>query len=133
MANEGADVRFRGDRMRIILNFTVLAGAAALTGCDQPAPDWSAQQDVAVCVRDGVRVPNGNCAPTGYGGGGAWYYYSRGTVIPYYGDRASGGSFVRTSGATYFQAPVETSVSRSAAVARGGFGSSAHAFGGVGE
>ncbi len=120
--------------MKILLNFTLLAGAAALSGCDQSPPDWTARQDVAVCVRDGVRVPDGNCPGASYGGAsGAWYYFPRGTVIPYYGDRAAGGSFTRTAGATYFHAPVETSVGRSVAVARGGFGSSAHAFGGVGE
>ena len=123
----------------IHLNLTLVAASAVtLAGCDQHQPDhWIAQQDTAVCVdHSGSRVPDADCES--YHGGGAssaflWYYLGRRSAVPYYGERVSGGSFTRTAGATYFHAPVSTAMTRSAAVARGGFGSSARSFGGFGE
>jgi len=128
----------------IHLNLTLVAASAVtLAACDQQQqPDqWVAQQDTMVCVdKSGDRVPDGNCQTPHAGAGGAgvgtaflWYYLGRNSVVPYYGERVSGGSFTRTAGATYFHAPVRTAMTRSAAVARGGFGSSARSFGGFGE
>lgn len=123
----------------INLKITLAAASAALVGgCEQSAPDWTAQQDTAVCVdRQNNRVPDQDCDRS-YGGGGhssafLWYYLGRNSRVPYYGDRVTGGSFTRTAGATYFHAPVTTAMTRSTAVSRGGFGASAHAFGGFGE
>ena len=114
-----------------------LASAILLAGCDRH-DDWTAQRDTAVCVdRQGNRVPDAQCGrPAGYGGGGnafLWYYLGRNSPIPPYGARAYGGGFTRTSGATYFHAPVSTDLTAEQAVSRGGFGESAHAFGEAGE
>jgi len=116
---------------------TALATAILLSACGQSNDGWTAQRDTAICVDgSGNRVPDDACAPrTAHAGGSPflWYYLGRSSSIPPYGDRAAGGSFTRTSGATYFHAPIETAVTRSMAVARGGFGESAHGFGGFGE
>jgi len=136
--------RLLGERMNTIhLNLTLVAASAmTLAACDdQPnQPDqWIAQQDTAICVdKSGNRVPDADCQTYHGGGGGVgtaflWYYLGRSSAVPYYGERVSGGSFTRTAGATYFHAPVGTAMTRSAAVARGGFGSSARSFGGFGE
>ncbi len=119
-----------------------LASALLLTGCNR-RDDWTAQQDTAICVdQHGNRVPDNSCEQTagyyggGYHGGGnpfLWYYLGRSSRIPYYGERAYGGSLTRTTGATYFHAPVSTAYTRSAAISRGGFGASVRAFGGLGE
>jgi hypothetical protein len=125
----------------VTLNLTLVAATAVtLAACDQPADHVIAQQDTAVCVdKSGNRVPDADCQNY-HGGGGSgvasaflWYYLGRSSAVPYYGERVSGGSFTRTAGATYFHAPVRTAMTRSAAVARGGFGSSARSFGGFGE
>lgn len=125
----------------IHLNLTLLAASAmTLAACDDHSDHWIAQQDTQICVdKGGNRVPDADCQNYhGGGGGGAgsaflWYYLGRSSAVPYYGERVSGGSFTRTSGATYFHAPVSTAMTRSAAIARGGFGSSARSFGGFGE
>lgn len=115
-----------------------LASAILLSGCDRH-DDWTAQRDTAICVdHQGNRVPDSDCQQTAYAGGGhvspfLWYYLGRSSTIPYYGERAYGGSWTRTSGATYFHAPVDTAVTRSAAVSRGGLGATARAFGSFGE
>lgn len=116
---------------------TAMASALLLAGCNRH-DDWTTDRDTAVCVNQaGSRISDDNCnRPRGYaggGGGGSWYYYGQNRSIPAYGERASGGSFTRTAGATYFHAPVETAVTRSMAISRGGFGESAHGFGGFGE
>jgi len=124
----------------ITLNLTLVAASAVtLAACDQHQPDqWIAQQDTAVCVdRSGNRVPDADCQNyhpgAGVGTAFLWYYLGRSSAVPYYGERVAGGSFTRTAGATYFHAPVSTAMTRSAAVARGGFGSRARSFGGFGE
>lgn len=121
-----------------------LASALLLTGCKRQ-DDWTTQQDTAICVDpQGNRVPDNSCEQTsgyyggGYHGGGGgnaflWYYLGRNSRIPYYGERAFGGAWTRTAGATYFHAPVTTGYSRSAAISRGGFGHFARSFGGFGE
>jgi len=124
----------------IHLNLTLVAASAvALAACDDQPQQWVAQQDTQICVdRGGNRVPDADCQsyhPAGAGVSSAflWYYLGRRSAVPYYGERVAGGSFTRTAGATYFHAPVSTAMTRSAAVARGGFGSSARSFGGFGE
>ncbi len=118
-----------------------LASALLLAGC-QRHDDWTTDRDTAVCVDpQGNRVADDNCqrtATSGYHGSGVgtaflWYYLGRNSAIPPYGERALGGTYTRTAGATYFHAPVSTGVTRSAAIARGGFGASARSFGGFGE
>lgn len=117
---------------------TALASAFLLAGCRRN-DDWTAQRDTAVCVdRQSNRVPDADCPRTAYSGGAGgspflWYYLGRNSTIPYYGERAYGGGFTRTAGATYFHAPVDTGFTRSAVISRGGFGESAHSFGGGGE
>ncbi len=132
--------RLPGECMKTIhLNLTLVAASAMiLAACDQQPQQWVAQQDTQICVdKGGNRVADADCQNY-HGGGGAssaflWYYLGRSSAVPYYGERVSGGSFTRTSGATYFHAPVSTAMTRSAAIARGGFGSSARSFGGFGE
>jgi outer membrane murein-binding lipoprotein Lpp len=127
--------------MKKIINLPItaaLASAMLLAGCHQTdsSDDWTAQRDTAVCVdRTGSRVSDDRCAPSSAdaGNGFYWYYLGRSSAIPPYGERPAGGSFSRTAGATYFHAPVGTAMSRSAAISRGGFGSSAHSFGAFGE
>ncbi|WP_116092323.1 hypothetical protein [Sphingomonas crusticola] len=122
----------------IHLNLTLAAASAiTLAACDQPVDHWTAEQDTAICTdRNGTRVPDAQCQTHHVGSVGTaflWYYLGRNSVVPYYGERVAGGSFTRTAGATYFHAPVRTAMTRSAAVARGGFGSSARSFGSFGE
>ena len=124
----------------VLIFTTALASSLTLSACGQPSYQQTADQDTAVCVdREGNRVPDDRCnSNAGYHGGGVsnaflWYYLGRSSAIPYYGERVGGGSFVRPAGASYFHAPSSTSMSRSVAISRGGFGSSAHSFGGFGE
>lgn len=132
--------RLPGDRMKTIhLNLTLIAASAVtLAACDHQPDHWIAQQNTMVCVdQSGNRVPDADCQNyhpgSGVGHAFLWYYLGRQSAVPYYGERVSGGSFTRTAGATYFHAPVSTAMTRSAAVARGGFGASARSFGGFGE
>lgn len=92
-----------------------------------------ADQDTSICVdRQGRRVDDSYCGRY-YPSHAAYYpyYMGRGSPIPYYGDNvrtgryAGIGSFRSTPGRSYFRAPASTSVTRSVAVSRGGFGSSA--------
>lgn len=127
--------------MKANLKITTAIAAALLAGaCGQRDSGWdTADRDTAICTdRSGQRVPDANCERRGaYGGGGGnaflWYYLGRNSAVPYYGERAYGGAFTRTAGATYFHAPAASAMSRSAAISRGGFGSSARSFGGFGE
>lgn len=126
-------------KLRHVLVFTTaLASTLLSAGCSRQDANQYADRDTAVCVdKQGNRVPDDRCSG-GYHGSGLsnaflWYYLGRSSAVPYYGDRVSGGSFTRTPGATYFHAPSTTSITRSVAISRGGFGSSAHSFGGLGE
>ena len=134
--------RFRGKLMKIELRITTGVAAALLaSGCGHQDNGWTAQQDTAVCTdKAGQRVADGNCERQRYAGHGGgvgnaflWYYLVRNSAVPYYGERVRGGSYNRTAGTSYFRAPAGSSMSRSSAVSRGGFGSSARGFGGVGE
>lgn len=120
---------------------TAIAAAILASGCrDREADGWTASNDTAICTdRAGKRVPDDQCprqaAAGGYhgAGGGAhgWYFLGRGSVIPPYGETARGGSYTRAAGRTYARAPINTFVSRAGAISRGGFGASAHLFGGA--
>lgn len=125
---------------------TAIATALLASGCGRsdPEPDgWTAQNDTAICTdRDGRRVPDDRCprqqlastgAGVGHGSAGnafLWYFLARNSVIPPYGERARGGSFAGVAGTRYTRAPADTLVTRSGAISRGGFGASAHSFGG---
>lgn len=125
------------------LKVTTAIAAALLAGACSSTPDngWgeTAERDTAICTdRNGQRVPETNCQQhVSHGGGAAnaflWYYLARSSVVPYYGDRVGGGSYQRAAGTSYFRAPAASSMTRSAAISRGGFGSSARGFGGAGE
>ncbi len=122
--------------------FLTSAMAATLSGCSS-GDDWDgnvyARNDTSVCVdQNGYRVDDSYCRTTrtGYYGGHRWYYVGRGGRIPYQGDRVSDpsrgftGSYDAKPGSSYARAPAEANMTRSAAVSRGGFGSSSRSFGG---
>ncbi|MEH3158595.1 MAG: hypothetical protein PGN08_06395 [Sphingomonas taxi] len=60
-----------------------------------------------------------------------WYFLARNAVIPPYGEPARGGAYARAPGRSYGFAPATTQVTRAGAISRGGFGASAHSFGGA--
>ena len=118
------------------LKITTAVAAALLAGaCGQRETQWTADRDTAICTDgQGKRVADRNCQQRhvgGHGGGSAflWYYLGRSQAIPYYGERAAGGSYVGRPGVAYARAPAGASMTRAAAVSRGGFGSSARVFG----
>jgi hypothetical protein len=99
-------------KKKIILSATLAAALAATAACSRSPGYYDngyyAGQNTAVCVdRMGNRVPDTQCNGGGGGMGNAflWYYLGRSSAIPYYGQHVYGGSFTRTSGATYFHAP----------------------------
>ncbi|MGC1301677.1 MAG: hypothetical protein WA840_04810 [Caulobacteraceae bacterium] len=116
------------------LSLTVaLAVAGAVSGCDQHK-DWQASAGpVRVCVdQQGRRVPEADCPQTHTTGAHIspflWYYLgalSRGGSVPAYGGLATGGSFQPRPGVAYGPVPA-------GGIARGGFGGTAHSFGGLG-
>ena len=116
---------------------TAVAAALLASGCNRAKADdnWTADRDTAICTdAQGVRLPDDRCRQhrVGGGGGGAfWYFLGRGRSIPYYGERATGGSFRAATGARYGFAPSGSAMTRSAAVSRGGFGSSSSRFGSI--
>ena len=122
-------------RMTTAMAATLLAagGCASDDGWNE---EVYAQQDTAVCVNaNGDRIDDDLCDDDRYrGGSGAyWYYLGRNSAVPYYGDsihdRRYVGSRMKQPGATYARAPLSTSMTRSQAVSRGGFGSSSRSFG----
>jgi hypothetical protein len=124
--------------MRIDLKWTTAMAAALLaSGCNRAKADdnWTADKDTAICTdSQGKRLPDDRCRQTrtgGIGGGAFWYFLGRGRAIPFYGERATGGSFRPVGGARYFTAPSGSAMTRSAAISRGGFGASASRFGSV--
>ncbi len=131
--------------MRDLTITTGVAAALLVAGCSRQSDQdngWTADRDTAVCVdQQGKRAPDDKCpqqrvASTGHMGVGnafLWYYLGRQSAVPYYGEPVRGGSFAPAAGHSYFRAPAGTAVTRAAAIARGGFGSSARGFGGVGE
>ena len=125
--------------MKVELKITTGVAAALLaSGCGHQDNGWTAEQNTAVCTdKQGQRVADSNCEHRTYGGGVGnaflWYYMARSSAVPYYGEPVRGGSYNRAPGTSYFRAPAGSAMSRSAAVSRGGFGSSARSFGGAGE
>jgi hypothetical protein len=103
---------------------TVLAVAAAVTGCHKDN-DWQASAGpTRVCVdASGARVPEAQCAPAAAHIGGVnpfvWYYLgtlnSRPNYVPPYGGYVSGGSLSPARGVNYSAAPA-------GGISRGGFG-----------
>lgn len=118
------------------LTITTALASALLGGCaqDPSEPDWDdngnafARRDTAVCVNpQGERIDDDYCDNDHrYHGGGSYIYVGRGGYIPYHGERARAGTYatVPQTGAKYFTAPADTNMTRSAAISRGGFGSS---------
>ncbi|WP_375394202.1 hypothetical protein [uncultured Sphingomonas sp.] len=124
--------------MKLDLKITTgVAAALLVSGCGQRDNGWTATDNTAICTdRQGNRVPDAECQRH-VGGGGMgtaflWYYLGRNSVIPYYGQHVGGGSFRPAAGAAYARAPAGSAMTRSAAISRGGFGSSARGFGGFG-
>lgn len=114
-----------------------VAAALLASACGRSDNGWTASDNTAICTdRDGHRVADANCQRSGGGGGGGmgtaflWYYLGRHSAIPYYGETVRGGSFARAPGMAYARAPSGSAMTRSAAISRGGFGSSARSFGG---
>jgi hypothetical protein len=125
--------------------FLTTAMAATLSGCSTSDDDWGsdvvADRDTRVCVdQNGYRVDDDDCERTTYvrtgGAGFLWYYVGRGSRLPYYGDSVRDprlglkGSYFPNKGVSYAKAPAAANMARSAAVSRGGFGSSGRSFGG---
>lgn len=128
-------------RKQITLTTAMAATLTSLGACSS-GNDWDdsyAERDTAVCVDEaGRRVDDSNCRTNHIRGGGyhGWYYINRGSRLPYYGDSVTDpklgiqGSRTARPGVSYASAPEHTSMTRSAARARGGFGSSGRSFGG---
>jgi hypothetical protein len=121
---------------------TGVAAALLASACGQSADEgdngWVADRDTAVCVdQQGARVPDDKCpqqrhaVASSFGSPFLWYYLGRSSALPFYGDRVSGGAYAPTAGSTYYHAPGVTAMTRSAAIARGGFGSSARSVAGA--
>lgn len=132
----------RTKRRPLVLTGAMAATLGSLSGCaSQPSDGWDANypaaSDTEVCVDgQGYRIEDWQCddgSARRYGGG--WYYIRRGSALPYYGDSvfdrrlAVNGSRQPTTGSYYARAPQGANMTRSAAVSRGGFGSSARSFG----
>ncbi len=132
----------------LALTTAMAATLSALAGCSS-GNDWDdnvvAERDTAVCVdQSGKRIADAGCTTQRSGGGGMgsaamlgyWYYMGRNSRVPYIGDSVNDGSgrFIGSSrpsaGTSYASAPPAANMTRSAAVARGGFGSSGRGFGG---
>ena len=131
----------------LALTTAMAATLTALAGCSA-GNDWDdnvvAERDTAVCVdQSGKRIEDANCNTRRSGGGvgsaamlGYWYYMGRNSRVPYLGDSVNdgsgrfAGSARPSAGTSYASAPAAANMTRSAAVARGGFGSSGRGFGG---
>lgn len=128
-------------KKKLALTSAMAATLTSLSACSS-GDDWDdnyADNDTAVCVdENGRRVDDSNCRSQHIRGGGfyGWYYINRGSRLPYYGDSVRDtklgikGSAVATPGVNYATSPPHTNMTRSAAKARGGFGSSGRSFGG---
>jgi hypothetical protein len=130
----------QGGLMKNDLRLTTAIAAALLAGGCHQEPDngWTTDRDTAICTdQQGTRVADQNCQQQRQAAGGhvasspfLWYFLGRNSAVPYYGERATGGSFTRAAGRSYFRAPSGSAMTRSAAISRGGFGASARSFGG---
>lgn len=128
-------------KKQLKLTSAMAATLTSLSACSSGS-DWDdsyADRDTAICVDEaGRRVDDSNCRSPHIRGGAyhGWYYVNRGSRLPYYGDSVNDpklgikGSKTPVAGTSYASAPEHTNMTRSAARARGGFGSSGHFFGG---
>ncbi|MGL5837764.1 MAG: hypothetical protein ACRCY3_04610 [Sphingorhabdus sp.] len=130
-------------KRQLALTSAMAATLATLSACSAEE-EWNnsnsdvfADRDTAVCVdQSGNRIDDDYCESNRLGGGAGWYYLGRGSRMPYLGDnlrnRQMGfyGSSTPAAGVDYARAPASTAMTRSAAVARGGFGSSGRSYGG---
>lgn len=132
----------RGTKTQLMLTGAMAATLSSLGACSSREDDWDANvhavTDTEVCIDDaGYRVSDWQCddGHRAYGGGG-WYYIRRNSALPYYGDSVTDGkhgivgSRQPVMGTAYARAPSSTNMTRSAAISRGGFGSSGRSFGG---
>lgn len=133
-------------KKQLFLTTAMAATLTGLSGCgsrgdDEWGGDVVADRDTAVCVdQNGYRVDDDFCdGDVNYrvhGGGHSWFYVNRGGRVPYYGDSVRDprlglkGSYFKTNGVDYARAPKSANMVRSAAVSRGGWGSSGRSFGG---
>ncbi len=131
----------------LALTTAMAATLTALAGCSS-GNDWDdnvvADRDTAVCVdQSGKRIADSDCNTRRSGSGvgsaamlGYWYYMGRNSRVPFLGDSVNdgtgrfAGSTRPSAGTNYASAPAAANMTRSAAVARGGFGSSGRGFGG---
>ena len=131
-------------KKQLTMTTAMAAALLALPACssnDGWDGDVVADQDTALCVnQQGERVDDDLCDDDRRSGSGMssaflWYYIGRNAAVPYYGDsihdrRFRGhGSFNRAPGVNYGRAPASTRMTRSAAVSRGGLGSSGRSYG----
>jgi hypothetical protein len=128
-------------KKQLTMTSAMAAALIALPACSSSngwEEDVVADQDVAICVDpDGRRVDDDLCDDDRYRSSGfLLYYMGRGARLPYYNDSirdprfAGKGSYNYVPGTSYGRAPIETRMTRSAAVSRGGLGSSSRRFGG---
>ncbi len=130
------------NRRKLAFTSAMAATLVALPSCS-PRNEWDddmiADRDTRVCVdQNGNRVDDDGCTQgsSRFGGGMGWFYIGRGGRLPYFGDnvRTQGSRFVGSAqpsaGTSYADAPAGSRMTRSAAVSRGGFGSSGRSFGG---
>lgn len=128
-------------KKQLVLTSAMAATLSSLAGCSS-GDDWDgnviADNDTRVCVdQNGQRIEDSRCnnrSTYRSGHSGGWYYIARRSPVPYYGDSVSDKRFVGSATAdpfkSYASAPSATNLTRSAAVSRGGFGSSSRSFGG---
>jgi hypothetical protein len=131
-------------KKQLTMTTAMAAALIALPACSSTGNGWEeevvADADTAICVNEaGERVDDDLCDDD-FGSrrsyGFAHYYIGRGRPLPYYGDSiqhrrfAGAGSFNMDPTRTYGRAPAATRMTRSAAVSRGGLGSSGRSFGG---
>ncbi|MET1111877.1 MAG: hypothetical protein ABWX67_10170 [Allosphingosinicella sp.] len=134
-------------RKQLTMTTAMAAALVALPACssnDGWNEDVVADRDTALCVnQQGARVDDDLCNDNHHHSGGSnaflWYYIGRNSAVPYYGDsiydrryarQGAYGSFAPRPGVSYARAPASTKMTRSAAVSRGGLGSSSRRFGG---
>lgn len=128
---------------RLFLTPAMAATLASISGCSSGGDDWDdgvvADRDTRICINEaGERIEDFQCDTRSgryiSGSSSRWYYLNRSSRIPYYGGSVyrSGvtGASSAAPGAVYDAAPERANVTRSAAVKRGGFGSSGRFFGG---
>jgi hypothetical protein len=130
-------------KKKLLITSTMAMTLAALSGCSS-GDDWNedviASDDTAICVdQNGTRIEDEECDKSRYTNGGSrgsFFYFARGARLPYIGDslRDSRYKFAGYSkpmvGVKYNAAPSSTGMSRSSAIARGGFGSGSRSYGG---